>query len=282
MSETTKTKEKIVLGTCPVCGKGQIVKGSAGYACDQFQSADNQCEFIIYSKYFDKELSDEMAKQIVEKGETDTFIDFHTKEGKPFTASLKIEDSKVKVNFKNSVLETPCPVCQGKMEELLTGYACENYTKIGEGGEHICKTFIPKVICEMEIPKQAVETLLNGNQTKLIAGFKKKDGTVFASRLQLTNDLNVVFSNNLCKCPQCGDGLIYDGKKAYNCSNFKNEAIKCNFTIWKSMLGRAISEEEAIQLCQDKETSILTGFVKDGVTMERKLVIGEGFKVVLA
>ena len=49
------------------------------------------------------------------------------------------------------------------------------------------------------------------------------------------------------------------------------------------MLGRKISEEEAIQLCQNKETDVLTGFKKkDESAIERKLVINEEFKVVLA
>lgn len=53
--------------------------------------------------------------------------------------------------------------------------------------------------------------------------------------------------------------LIYK-QKAYNCSNYRNEAIKCDFVIWREMSGRSITPEEAIELCEKKETPVLTGF----------------------
>lgn len=282
MSENVETPEKQEIGICPVCGKGKIVKSTIGYSCSNFKSVEEQCNFTIFQNYFDKEITEEMALQLIENKETDTFNDFHRKDETAFTASLIIEDGKVKVNFKNTILETPCPICGGKIEKLLNGYACENYTKKDAQENRVCRVYIPQTICEMTIPQEEVETLLKGNQTQLIAGFKNKAGDPFASRLLLSQDLNVVFANNLCKCPKCGEGIIFVNKKAYNCSNWKDEKVKCNFTIWKEMGGRLISEDEAVLLCTEKETGVLAGFVVDGKPIERKLVIGEDYKVVLA
>lgn len=278
MSEKT---EKIEIGVCPVCGKGKMVKGTLGYSCDYFKSMDDKCGFNIYTSYFDKEITEEIALQLIEKGETETFNDLKKKDGTLFNASFKIEDGKVKPQFKNNVLNVPCPVCHKKVEELLTGYACEDYSKKDAAENRVCNIFIPKVIAGREIPHLAAEALLKGEQTQLMVGFKNREGAEFSSRLVLTQDLNVAFSNNLCNCPKCGSGLIYVGKKAYNCSNFKNEAIKCDFTIWKEISGRTISEDEVMQLCQNKETDVLTGFIKDGVPFERKLVLNEEFKTKL-
>lgn len=48
------------------------------------------------------------------------------------------------------------------------------------------------------------------------------------------------------------------------------------------MSQRKISPEEVIQLCENRETDILTGFRdKEGNSIERKLVLNEEFKVKL-
>jgi len=278
MSETT---EKIVLGVCPICGNGKMVKGTLGYSCDYFKSMDDKCGFNIYKSYFEKEITEEIALQLIEKGETEIFSDLKKKDGTLFRASFKIEERKVKPQFKNNILDVPCPICGKQVEELLTGFACEDYSKKDASEKRVCNIFIPKVIAGREIPQPAAEALLRGEQTQTMVGFKNRDGEKFSSRLVLTQDLNVAFSNNLCSCPKCGSGLIYVGKKAYNCSNYKNEAIKCDFTIWKEMSGRLITEDEVIQLCQNKETDVLTGFMNDGVPFERKLVLNDDFKVKL-
>jgi len=192
MSETSEKTETATatLGICPICGKGQIVKKTAGYACNHFVNSEDKCDFIIYNTYSTKEITEEIALQIINNKETDVFTDFKSKEGNPFAASLKIDNGKVILSFKNEELDV--------------------------------------------------------------------------------------------LCPKCGTGHIYLSKKAYNCSNYKNDEIKCDFTIWRETSGRAITKEEATQLCQDKETPILTGFTKkDGTPIEGKLVIGEDFKVKL-
>jgi len=190
MSETTEKTETTTLGICPICGKGQIVKKTAGYACNHFVSSEDKCDFIIYNKYSDKEITAEIALQIIENKETAVFTDFYSKERNPFAASLKIDNGKVIMSYKNEELDV--------------------------------------------------------------------------------------------LCPKCGTGHIYLSKMAYNCSNYKNDEIKCDFTIWRETLGRTITKEEAELLCKEKETPILTGFTKkDGTPIEGKLVIGEDFKVKL-
>lgn len=189
MSETTEAPV-LVFGTCPICGKGQIVKKSMGYSCNHFVSSEDKCDFIIFNTYFDKQVTPEIVQQLIEKKETEIFSNFHTKAGEKFSASLKIEDGRVKVNYQNE-------------------------------------------------------------------------------------ELNAL-------CPKCGTGHIYVGKKAFNCSNYKNDDLKCDFTIWKETSGRLISAEEAILLCQNKETDVLSGFKKkDGTPIEGKLIINEEFKIIL-
>lgn len=123
--------------------------------------------------------------------------------------------------------------------------------------------------------------LASGKKTPFMTGFKSREGYEFSSRLVLTENLDTTFDNTLCTCPKCG-GNLYINKKAYNCSNYRDESIKCDFVIWREMSGRIITPEEAIELCEKKETPVLTGFHdKKGQSMERKLVLNDDFKVKL-
>lgn len=263
------------IGLCPICHKGQIVKGSIGYACNYFKSMYDKCSFNIYHTYFSKVITDDIVKDLLEKGETEVFTDLQKKDGTPFSASLKIQDGVIKPIFANEKLKTPCPVCGGNVEVMLSGYACENYHK------KACKLFIPNKICDRQIPQEAVEMLLNGEKTPFMNGFKRNDGDEFESRLYLTSELNVAFSNSVSTCPKCG-GEIYSGKKAYNCSNYKNENVKCDFVVWKEISGRNIGIEEVVALCQNKETEVLSGFKdKEGNLIDRKLIVNNDFKVKL-
>ncbi|GHT53686.1 DNA topoisomerase I [Bacteroidia bacterium] len=272
--------EIIKLGKCPVCEKGEIIKGSLGYTCNYFKNVNDKCGFNIYHTYFKKTITDEIAIDLINKGETEIFHDLVKKDESIFSASLKIEDGLVKPNFKNKILDAKCPACGGEVQELLSGYACENYlTQEGEG-DRTCAIFIPKVICGQNISPENATLLLKGEKTNIISGFKNGKQELFSSRLVLKDNLNVTFNNDLCECPKCGTGTVYIGTKAYNCSNQKKETNKCDFVIWKEIAGRQISAEEAITLCQKKETPILSGFKnKEGETYDRKLIINEEYKI---
>lgn len=263
-----------ILGNCPLCKKGKIVSGSDGYYCNYFVSMSDKCLFKIHKSYFGKEVDESIAKQIIDQGESE-ILEFINKSGESFLASLRLVDGSIKPNFKNKIFNQPCPRCGGKVEELINGYACENYK------DKTCKLYIPKVICGKEIKMHLVEDLLKGGKTPFISGFLSNSNTEFTSRLCLSEDLNVIFNSDLCQCPKCG-GQLYVGKKAYNCANYNNPKIKCDFVIWKEIFGRKISEDEAVLLCENKQTPPLSGFItKQGDMIEKKLTLNSEFKVLL-
>ena len=80
---------------------------------------NDKCTFNIYHSYWGKEITEEIARQLITTGKTDIFHDFHNKKGVPFSAYLTIENGIVIPSFVNEVLETPCPVCGREIEILL-------------------------------------------------------------------------------------------------------------------------------------------------------------------
>ncbi len=85
-------KNKVTIGICPVCKKGNITKNSKGYGCSEYL---NGCKFFIGAFIAGKKLTEGQAKQLVEKGETPVIEGFSYKNGGTFNAKLVVKDGKV-------------------------------------------------------------------------------------------------------------------------------------------------------------------------------------------
>ena len=72
-------------------------------------------------------------------------------------------------------------------------------------------------------------------------------------------------------CPCCGKGKMVEYPKSYSCSGYKDG---CNFTIWKIMAGKNITESMASQVIKNGKTRTMKGFKsKAGKEFSARLVI---------
>ena len=79
------------------------------------------------------------------------------------------------------------------------------------------------------------------------------------------------------KCPMCG-GAIFEGKKNYYCSNYKEK--ECHFVIWKVIAGKDIPGSQVKQLLEKGKTSLVKGFQKKaGGNFDAYLVLNENGEV---
>ena len=61
-------KDKVVLnyiGTCPVCGKGRMLQGSAGWTCNHFKDWEDKCSFTIFGMYSGHVVTEEEAARFL-------------------------------------------------------------------------------------------------------------------------------------------------------------------------------------------------------------------------
>ena len=80
-------------------------------------------------------------------------------------------------------------------------------------------------------------------------------------------------------CPACKAGFVrlpHEDSKAFGCSAYADTG--CRFTIWRTVAGRTLREEDVAALCRDGRTEKLSGFTsKAGRPFEATLVLtGEG------
>ncbi len=84
------------IGTCPICGK-DIFRGKYGYVCAGYKEG---CPFQIRTYICGRPISISLAKQLIERGETDVLDGFVSqKSGKSFSAKLKMKDGKTTFVF---------------------------------------------------------------------------------------------------------------------------------------------------------------------------------------
>lgn len=278
-----KKQELVTVGTCPICNKGTLIEGTNGYMCNHFKSIDDNCTFTIYKSYFGKSTNEKMIDALLKNGKTEIFDDFKTKEGKTFSAFLVIENGIIVPNFNFSKkMDFICPSCGGYVYEFVRGYACENYTKKQkEDSSRECQLFIPKTICQHKLTQKELINLIEQKKTDFIYDFLNKKNDNFIAKLEMDEELNIVFSNTICNCPKCESGDIYISNKAFRCSNYRKENIRCEFVVWREISGREISIKEAQQLCKDRVTNKLKFKTRDGKEYEKKLSLNEEFRLKL-
>ncbi len=83
------------VGTCPLCGN-EVLKGRYGYGCMGYKDG---CKFKINGTICKRVISISNARMLLESGKTAKIQGFISKKGKPFDASLKLEDGKAVFDF---------------------------------------------------------------------------------------------------------------------------------------------------------------------------------------
>ena len=92
--------------------------------------------------------------------------------------------------------------------------------------------------------------------------------------LGFDDEFKVVFNNELCNCPICGEGVIKIWEKCYACSNK-------DFTVWKNQNGATnLNFKDVLKLCSDGETRTLNFKSKDNKLYKGKLVINDEKQIV--
>ena len=258
------------IGTCPVCHVGQLTVQPLGYVCNHFHSQKDKCTFFISRTIHQKEITEEMARQLIEHGETDIIDGFKSKKGNVFSAKLVIRDKSVETVFDDTFINGKCPFCGGRIKETFNGYACEYYI---EGNQ--CAFYIPKTMCNRRITKEEAERFIAGDKV-ILEGFVNNAGKVFSSMLALHDRFGVTLDSRICTCPKCG-GDIHVGIKAFHCSNYRNEAVRCGFIVHRNVIHNGFTypptPDDIRQLCEKGTTRYLDFKDQQGNVRPAKLIL---------
>src|SRR5437762_1782876 len=90
--------DKESLGKCPKCS-GKIFETEKSYMCERSQADRKPCKFKLSKTILGRDIPKEQAQKLLATGKTDLLEGFISKRGRPFSAYLKLEDSKVGFEF---------------------------------------------------------------------------------------------------------------------------------------------------------------------------------------
>ncbi|MFD3156619.1 DNA topoisomerase III [Haloimpatiens sp. FM7330] len=91
-----ESKNDNILGICPFCKNGHIVKNSKGYGCNNWNSG---CKFFI-GKICEKNIPPEQIRKLIRNNKTDMITGFKSKKGNIFNARLVLKDNKIELSFQ--------------------------------------------------------------------------------------------------------------------------------------------------------------------------------------
>lgn len=243
-------EEKKVLGNCPVCGRGNILKYHGSYICtEHFTNADGhqRCSFILNPIVKNCKLTDDIVKQLIDNGETE-YMEMKANTLYPYLGKLvAIPGKGVEVHALKKELGVSCPKCGGRILVTRQGYACENELIKNP----TCNFFVGNKLSNRFIHEEEVRDYIEGKE-KILDGFMSNAKVPFSGYLRQNEEGGTDISVKVGKCPNCG-GEIRVGYRAFNCSNYKKG---CTFNIFREFSGHPMTVREARELLRKGEVNI--------------------------
>ncbi|MFA9396703.1 MAG: DNA topoisomerase [Clostridiaceae bacterium] len=89
-------EEEKVLGVCPICKKGVVVKNKKGYGCSNWESG---CKFFV-GEICGVIIEKQEIKNLMKYGKTHIISGFKSKKGNEFSTRLIIKNKKIEFDFK--------------------------------------------------------------------------------------------------------------------------------------------------------------------------------------
>lgn len=164
---------------CPKCG-GDVENLLSGYACSGYM--DKKCDFFIAKVIAGKDITKEMAEELISKRKTKYIGGFKKKDGTPFSAALSL-DQTGSVKFSNILCK--CPKCGGDVYVNNKAYSCSNYKS-----EPKCDFVIWNQIYGRTITPEEAICLCEKGETEILDGFKKGE-EILRRKLVLSEDKKV-------------------------------------------------------------------------------------------
>jgi len=176
------------VGRCPACG-GNVYEGARNYGCENDHNERIACRFVIWKRIAHREITPEIVAQLLDEGGTEVLEGFVSRENRPFSASLRLEQGekgwKVVFAFGSTGGSLgKCPACGGNVVEQRRSYSCANWRP----AHGACRFTIWKNTAGRDLTREEASRLLRDGATDLLTGFTSRAGIPFSARLRLVKD----------------------------------------------------------------------------------------------
>ncbi len=170
---------------CPKCGSRPLKEEYRVFRCPT-------CDYVFWKSMAGHQFDPEEIKTLLATGHVGPLEGFRSKEGRPFTAAIKLglegkpefdfPDAKEVPDFTGLEPLHACTVCKkGEVYATETAYLCNR--SVGE--EKDCNFRMSKVILQRQISPDQVVKILTTGKTDLLDKFISKKNRPFSAYLKL-------------------------------------------------------------------------------------------------
>ena len=213
-------------------------------------------------------------------------------------AGREIEDDELAAAMKESGLGTPATRAETIEKLIRTGYVVRDRKAITatEKGKALV-SLVAEPLCSPELTAEWEQQLKEVEEgQRPVAGFYEGIADLVRSVVPKVQQGPALSPEQAAQaqgkqrgkgkgrgkvlgpCPKCKEGQVAESAKAYGCSRYREG---CNFTIWKTVARKRLSEKQAQLLMANGRTEKMQGFIsKAGKKFAARLKFDEEFKVV--
>ena len=185
-----------VAAPCPKCG-GVIQETYRKFQCQS-------CDFYIWPVLLGRDWSPEEVAELVTKKFIGPLTGFRSKQGRPFSAGLKLtddfriefdfgqgagSDSDQPVDFSGQEALGACPKCGSRVFEHGVSYVCEKSV----GPQRSCDFRSGRMILQQPVERAQMHKLLATGRTDLLTGFMSRKNRKFKAFLVKQPDGKIGF-----------------------------------------------------------------------------------------
>ena len=179
--------------SCPKCHSRPLKEEYRVFRCPH-------CDYVFWKSMAGHQFDPEEIKTLLATGHVGPLEGFRSKEGRPFTAALKLgiegkpefdfPDAKEVPDFTGLEPLHACTVCKkGEVYVTETAYVCNR----SFGEEKDCNFRMSKVILQRQIPPEQVAKILTTGKTDLLDKFISKKNRPFSAYLKLEKNGKTTF-----------------------------------------------------------------------------------------
>lgn len=305
------SSNKKVVGKCPICGK-DFYEVEKGYYCSGYKKGSKtSCNYSFRKETSGKMLPESAINALLQGKDTELIEGFISKKGNTYNAKLVVKDGEIKFEYEHEESNFACPKCARMLNKGKYNYMCECGVKIPfiVGSKDIGDEQVAKLLADgktdiltglvnksgkeysayLAWDGKEVKMKYPADSTKLICpkcGKALEKGTyayqccecdfrvwhTISGKLLSEDEVNKVFTD-LIIGPVSGfkskEGNLFDAYIVFDGKNI--------FTVKHILSGRAISQDDVMQLLQNGHTEELSGFKSSkGNEFSAKLKLDNG------
>ena len=185
-----------VAAPCPKCG-GVIQETYRKFQCQS-------CDFYIWPVLLGRDWSPDEVAELVTKKFIGPLNGFRSKQGRPFSAGLKLTDeykiefdfgqadgagADAPVDFSGQEALGPCPKCASRVFEHGVSYLCEKSV----GPQRSCDFRSGRMILQQPVEREQMQKLLATGRTDLLTNFMSRKNRKFKAFLVKTPEGKIGF-----------------------------------------------------------------------------------------